>query len=35
MFGYWMLGKKWMSPVKLLLMLFIGGIILHNLGIIA
>jgi len=35
LFGYWALGKKSMNPVKLLLVLFVGGIILHNLGILA
>ena len=30
--SYWLLNQKWMSPVKLLLTLFAGGIILHNIG---
>ncbi|MCL2565706.1 MAG: PTS system mannose/fructose/sorbose family transporter subunit IID [Defluviitaleaceae bacterium] len=32
---YWLLGKKWMTPARLMLILVVAGIVGHNIGIFA
>lgn len=32
---YWLLGKKWMTPARLMLILVIAGIVGHNIGVFA